>query len=132
LLQVCGLYGQYYRKLSTDIQTCLASANVVADESLGSITTVRSHAAEQSIKEAYSAELLKYYFLTCKASLAYGLYVIISTFSPQVRIILSCSFLIQARVTKDERGLCSCSPVSHLVFFLSCMGSPNRSLTSQV
>jgi ATP-binding cassette, subfamily B (MDR/TAP), member 9 len=85
-MQVCAVYSQYFYKLAKDMQTCLASANVVADEALGSIITLRAHAADQSIKKAYSSELLKYYYLTCKAALVYGLYVIISTFCPQVRI----------------------------------------------
>ena len=66
------------------MQTRLAAANVVADETLAALTTVRAHAAERSVQAAYAAELRQYYLLTCKAAVAYSLYVIISTFFPQV------------------------------------------------
>lgn len=83
-MQVCTTYGKYYQRLSKDMQSALADANVVADEALGSVTTVRAHAGERGMMAAYAAELLKYYYITFKAAVAYGLYVSISTFLPQV------------------------------------------------
>jgi ABC-type multidrug transport system fused ATPase/permease subunit len=78
------VYGRYYKKLAEHMQTALASANVVAEEALSSVPTVRAHAAETGLIQQYSAELLKFYHLTVKASCAYALYIGINTFLPQV------------------------------------------------
>ena len=40
------VYGQYYRKLTKLVRTELAEANAVAEEVLGSMLTVKAHAAQ--------------------------------------------------------------------------------------
>lgn len=82
-IQVCSWYGRYYKALVKGMQTALAEANVVAEEAIGSMATVRAHAAEAGMMAFYSAELLKYYHLTLRAALAYSLYMCINTFLPQ-------------------------------------------------
>ena len=83
IVQVCSVYGRYYQRLSKELQTALAAANTVADESLANIATVRTHAAGGAARAAYHAELATYYAISVKASIAYGVYVSITTFLPQ-------------------------------------------------
>jgi ATP-binding cassette subfamily B (MDR/TAP) protein 9 len=57
------LFGNYYRKLSSKVQKSLAEANHVAEESLGTIRTVRSFANEDGEMYSYGTKLknvLKY------------------------------------------------------------------------
>ena len=82
---MCSAYGKYYQRLQKDMQTKLAAANVVADETLASVTTVRAHAAARGCAAAYRAELLQYYHLSVRAAVAYGVYVSINTCLPQAR-----------------------------------------------
>ena len=51
------------RMLAKQVQTELAQANSVADEVLGTMTTVRAHAAADSAKAAYAVKLAKFYIL---------------------------------------------------------------------
>eukprot|EP00752_Nemacystus_decipiens_P014577 g12981.t2 len=52
----------------------LAEAGSVAEESLGSMTTVRSFAAEERESKEYSRKLQDYYALSLKGGYAYGFY----------------------------------------------------------
>lgn len=72
VLAICKVYGSYYRKLSKKVQSELAAANSVAEEALSTITTVRAHAAEGSMKAAYSARLQSFYALLQKEAAAYA------------------------------------------------------------
>ena len=49
--------------LAKQVQTELAQANSVADEVLGTMTTVKAHAAADSAKAAYAVKLAKFYVL---------------------------------------------------------------------
>lgn len=53
------LYGNYYKKLSTQVQKHMADANHVAEESLSTIRTVRSFANEDGEMYSYTTELKK-------------------------------------------------------------------------
>ena len=53
--------------LAKQVQTELAQANSVADEVLGTMTTVRAHAAADSAKAAYAVKLAKFYVLQVSA-----------------------------------------------------------------
>jgi ATP-binding cassette subfamily B (MDR/TAP) protein 9 len=77
---VCKVYGAYYRRMSKTVQARLAEANSVADESLSSISIVKSHAAEGSTESAYETKLREFYFIQVKQALAYSLYMINNTF----------------------------------------------------
>jgi ABC-type bacteriocin/lantibiotic exporter with double-glycine peptidase domain len=76
------VYGAYFRKLSKKVQAELAEANAVAQEVMGNITTVKSHAAAQSAQAAYAAKLGDYYALQLKESAAYSAYAAATTFLP--------------------------------------------------
>ena len=84
-VQICAVYGKYYQRLSKEMQTALADANVVAEEALSTVVTVRAHAAEAGCSVSYAKALMKYYLITVKAAIAYGIYVSINTFLPQAR-----------------------------------------------
>ena len=51
------------RELAKAVQNELAEANTVAEESLSSMATVRSHAAEDSARAAYQHRLRLFYRL---------------------------------------------------------------------
>jgi hypothetical protein len=78
------VYGGYYRKLSKKVQTELAAANSVAEEVLGSVTTVMAHAAQDSAAAAYAAKLQSFYSIQKKEALAYSLYATTSVFLPNL------------------------------------------------
>ncbi len=52
-----------HRELAKAVQNELAEANTVAEESLSSMATVRSHAAEDSARAAYQHRLNLFYRL---------------------------------------------------------------------
>ncbi|KAM9810752.1 ABC-type oligopeptide transporter ABCB9 [Neosynchiropus ocellatus] len=68
-------YGDYYKKLTKDVQTTLAEANKVAEETISSIRTVRSFANECGEAQSYYAKLLVMYKLNKKQALAYAFYM---------------------------------------------------------
>lgn len=72
VLAICKVYGGYYRKLSKRVQSELAEANSVAEEALGTMTTVKAHAAEGSTEAAYSEKLDKFYVLQRREAAAYA------------------------------------------------------------
>lgn len=51
------LYGNYYKKLSSRVQKCMAEANHVAEQSLSTIRTVRSFANEDGEANSYGGKL---------------------------------------------------------------------------
>ncbi|XP_022073581.1 ATP-binding cassette sub-family B member 9 isoform X1 [Acanthochromis polyacanthus] len=72
---VSQLYGEYYKKLTKDVQTTLAEANKVAEETISSMRTVRSFANESGEADSYFAKLLLMFQLNKKQALAYSCYV---------------------------------------------------------
>ena len=60
-LYICKAYAEYYKVLAKNMQSALAEANIVAEEAIGSMTTVRAHAAEHGMAAAYAAKLDEYY-----------------------------------------------------------------------
>jgi ATP-binding cassette, subfamily B (MDR/TAP), member 9 len=73
-------YGAYYRRLSKKVQAELAGANAVAEEAIGTMTTVKAHAAEGSVEAAYTSKLGAFYILQRKEAIAYSLYMTTNTF----------------------------------------------------
>ena len=76
------VYGSYYRKLSKKVQEVLAEANVVADECLSTMTTVKAHAAEASAEHDYGERLRAFTLLQLKEAAAYGLYAFTTIVMP--------------------------------------------------
>ncbi|XP_053726141.1 ATP-binding cassette sub-family B member 9 [Synchiropus splendidus] len=75
-IAVCSkYYGDYYKKLTKEVQTTLAEANKVAEETISSIRTVRSFANECGEVESYHAKLLVMFKLNKKQALAYACYM---------------------------------------------------------
>ncbi|XP_074493739.1 ABC-type oligopeptide transporter ABCB9 [Sebastes fasciatus] len=72
---VSQLYGDYYKKLTKEVQTTLAEANKVAEETISSMRTVRSFANECGEADSYYVKLLAMYQLNKKQALAYACYV---------------------------------------------------------
>ncbi|KDD76599.1 ABC transporter [Helicosporidium sp. ATCC 50920] len=81
VLSVSKVYGAWYRRISTHVQTTLAEANSVAEEALSTMVTVKAHAAEESTKIAYAARLAAFYKLQVRSSVAYAAYMTVNTFS---------------------------------------------------
>ena len=83
------VYGGYYRKLSKKVQEVLAEANVVADECLSTMTTVKAHAAEASAEHDYGERLRAFTHLQLKEAAAYGLYAFTTILMPNAVAALS-------------------------------------------
>ena len=52
-------YGRYLRKLKKVFQDELAASSVVAEETISSVRTVRSFAAEEKLNKAYEVNVQK-------------------------------------------------------------------------
>ncbi|XP_068167092.1 ABC-type oligopeptide transporter ABCB9 [Antennarius striatus] len=72
---ISSLYGEYYKKLSKEVQTTLAEANRVAEETVSGIRTVRSFANESGEADSYYTKLLLMFQLNKKQALAYACYM---------------------------------------------------------
>ena len=60
----------------------LAEANVVADECLSTMTTVKAHAAEASAEHEYGERLRAFTLLQLKEAAAYGAYAFTTIVMP--------------------------------------------------
>ena len=78
------VYGAYYRSLTKSGQKKLAAANCVAEEALGSMSTVKSFAAEISERRDYASKLEKYYKVNQTMALAYTVYAVMFTVLPNL------------------------------------------------
>uniref|UniRef100_A0AAQ6IG70 ABC-type oligopeptide transporter ABCB9 n=1 Tax=Anabas testudineus TaxID=64144 RepID=A0AAQ6IG70_ANATE len=72
---VSKLYGEYYKKLTKEVQTTLAEANKIAEETISAMRTVRSFANECGEADSYYAKLLVMFRLNKKQALAYACYM---------------------------------------------------------
>ncbi|XP_049620198.1 ABC-type oligopeptide transporter ABCB9 isoform X2 [Syngnathus scovelli] len=68
-------YGNYYKKLTKEVQTTLAKANKVAEETISAMKTVRSFANEHREADSYYSKLVVMYYLNKKQALAYACYM---------------------------------------------------------
>lgn len=69
------------QKLSKKVQTSLANANIVAEETVSSLKTVRSFANEEGERKSYWNKLRITYLLRKKEAVAYGFFSVISSVS---------------------------------------------------
>ncbi|KAF4074664.1 hypothetical protein AMELA_G00241780 [Ameiurus melas] len=84
------LYGEYYKKLTKEVQTSLAQANKVAEETISAMRTVRSFAGEEHEAKSYYAKLLEVFALNKKQAVAYTFFMwssCISELALQVAIL---------------------------------------------
>ncbi|XP_028851395.1 ABC-type oligopeptide transporter ABCB9 [Denticeps clupeoides] len=72
---VSKLYGEYYKKLTKEVQTSLAQANKVAEETISAMRTVRSFANEEREADSYYSRLQDVFKLNKKQALAYACYM---------------------------------------------------------
>ncbi|XP_063753149.1 ATP-binding cassette sub-family B member 9 isoform X2 [Eleginops maclovinus] len=72
---ISKLYGDYYKKLTKEVQTTLAEANKVAEETISAMRTVRSFANEEGEADSYLSKLLVMFQLNKKQALAYAGYM---------------------------------------------------------
>ncbi|KAG9261464.1 ATP-binding cassette sub-family B member 9 [Astyanax mexicanus] len=87
---VSKLYGEYYKKLTKEVQTSLAHANKLAEETISAMRTVRSFANEEQEAESYYDRLLEVFKLNKKQALAYACFMwssCISELALQVTIL---------------------------------------------
>ncbi|XP_056274984.1 ATP-binding cassette sub-family B member 9 [Pseudoliparis swirei] len=78
---VSKYYGDYYKKLTKEVQTILAEANKVAEETISAMRTVRSFANEGGEADSYYDKLLVMFQLNKKQALAYAGYAWSSSLS---------------------------------------------------
>uniref|UniRef100_A0A673LNM0 ABC-type oligopeptide transporter ABCB9 n=1 Tax=Sinocyclocheilus rhinocerous TaxID=307959 RepID=A0A673LNM0_9TELE len=72
---VSKLYGEYYKKLTKDVQTALAQANKVAEETISAMRTVRSFANEDQEADSYYSRLQEMFVLNKKQAVAYACFM---------------------------------------------------------
>uniref|UniRef100_A0A665V7W6 ABC-type oligopeptide transporter ABCB9 n=1 Tax=Echeneis naucrates TaxID=173247 RepID=A0A665V7W6_ECHNA len=72
---VSKVYGEYYKKLTKEVQTTLAEANKVAEETISAMRTVRSFANEHGEANSYCTKLLVMFQLNKKQAIAYACYM---------------------------------------------------------
>uniref|UniRef100_A0A3Q0RXD2 ATP-binding cassette, sub-family B (MDR/TAP), member 9 n=1 Tax=Amphilophus citrinellus TaxID=61819 RepID=A0A3Q0RXD2_AMPCI len=72
---VSKFYGEYYKNLTKKVQTTLAEANKVAEETISAMKTVRSFANESGEADSYYTRLLAMFQLNKKQALAYACYM---------------------------------------------------------
>ncbi|XP_041757311.2 ATP-binding cassette sub-family B member 9 [Coregonus clupeaformis] len=72
---ISKVYGKYYKRLTKEVQTALAQANQVAEETISGMKTVRSFANEEQEADSYYGRLHVMFQLNKKQALAYALYM---------------------------------------------------------
>jgi len=79
---VSSIYGTFVQNLSRRSQTCLAACSNVAEEALGSLSTVRSFGAERRVADAHALTLGDFYVQQKRQADAYAAYASITMFLP--------------------------------------------------
>lgn len=69
------MYANALQKLTKEVQTSLAQANKVAEETISAMRTVRSFAGEDHEAESYYSKLLEVFVLNKKQALAYACFM---------------------------------------------------------
>ncbi|XP_056139117.1 ATP-binding cassette sub-family B member 9 [Lampris incognitus] len=72
---ISKVYGEYYKRLTKEVQTAFAEANKVAEETISAMRTVRSFANEDREADSYYARLMVIFQLNKKQALAYACYM---------------------------------------------------------
>ncbi|XP_026107371.1 ATP-binding cassette sub-family B member 9-like [Carassius auratus] len=101
---VSMLYGEYYKKLTKEVQTALAQANKVAEETISAMRTVRSFANEDQEGDSYYSRLQEMFVLNKKQAVAYACFMwssYISELALQVAILFYGGHLV---VTNQMSG----------------------------
>ncbi|XP_027432549.1 ATP-binding cassette sub-family B member 9 isoform X3 [Zalophus californianus] len=75
IMMVSDIYGNYYKRLSKEVQNALARASSTAEETISAMKTVRSFANEEEEAGVYSRKLQQVYKLNRKEAAAYTYYV---------------------------------------------------------
>ncbi|XP_075424407.1 ABC-type oligopeptide transporter ABCB9 isoform X2 [Ascaphus truei] len=88
IMLVSNIYGTYYKRLAKEVQTALAKANNIAEETISAMKTVRSFANEEAEVALYREKLQRVYALYKKEAIAYTCYSW-STGVPQVVLQIS-------------------------------------------
>ncbi|XP_016385103.1 ATP-binding cassette sub-family B member 9-like [Sinocyclocheilus rhinocerous] len=101
---VSKLYGEYYKKLTKEVQTALAQANKVAEETISAMRTVRSFANEDQEGDSYYSRLQEMFILNKKQAVAYACFMwssYVSELALQVAILFYGGHLV---VTNQMSG----------------------------
>ncbi|EHB01470.1 ATP-binding cassette sub-family B member 9 [Heterocephalus glaber] len=75
IMMVSNIYGKYYKRLSKEVQSALARASSMAEETISAMKTVRSFANEEEEAAVYERKLQQVYRLNRKEAAAYTAYV---------------------------------------------------------
>ncbi|XP_041855500.1 ATP-binding cassette sub-family B member 9 [Melanotaenia boesemani] len=120
---VSNLYGEYYKKLAKEVQTTLAEANKVAEETISSMRTVRSFANESGEADSYCAKLLVMFQLNKKQALAYACYMwtsCMSDFALEIALLYYGGYLV---VTGQMSSGTLISFVLYMLELVECLES---------
>lgn len=79
---VSKVFGRIYRDLAKQSQAALADANAAAEEVLGTMATVKAHAAEGAARASYGAGLAAFASIQAASGRAYAAYALASTGLP--------------------------------------------------
>lgn len=82
------IFGRYLRIIAQQAQEQLGDANSVAQEALGSMTTVRAFAAENEELARYREQLHKFYETNIKRCYAFTVYSVVATLLPNLATAL--------------------------------------------
>ncbi|XP_048848960.1 ATP-binding cassette sub-family B member 9 [Brienomyrus brachyistius] len=72
---ISQLYGDYYKRLTKEVQSALAQANKVAEETISAMKTVRSFATEELEADTYYQKLQEMFELNKKQAIAYSCFM---------------------------------------------------------
>lgn len=81
---IAKVYGKFVKKLVKETQAEVAAGNVIAEESLSAMKTIKSYAAEEQAIKEFNEKLESFIKLNRKYSIAYSLMALLYNFLPQV------------------------------------------------
>ncbi|KAM9330886.1 ABC-type oligopeptide transporter ABCB9 [Gastrophryne carolinensis] len=123
IMLLSRVYGTYYKKIAKEVQTTLAKANNIAEETISAMKTVRSFASEENDASVYSERLQQVYSLYKKETVAYTCYVWSTGFT---QLVLQLSILYYGGHLVITEQMTSSNLISFVIYeFLlgDCMES---------
>ena len=117
---VASIYGKFVQTLSKRSQTRLATCSTVAEEALGSMSTVRSFGAERKLADAHALVLGDFYLLQYWQANAYLWFVMVTMFLPGAVTVL---VLYVGAALVSSGSLSTGDLVSFLLYQITLAGS---------
>jgi ATP-binding cassette subfamily B (MDR/TAP) protein 9 len=109
---ISELYGSFYRRLTKKAQDALADTSSVAEEALGSMSTVKDFSAKNAELKAYEEELDRYYQLNRTEALAYAGFTLTWTTIPS--LVTALTLFYGGKLVLDRDPDQKCGTHGHL------------------